>query len=85
MGFSVVEAMKAWRIRLKRSELRRDLGRTGFTFAGTVLDDCFLLVEVEAEEAVVGPGVCATTITAHTNPLSINAKQKNLRNPTTSF
>lgn len=85
MGFSVVEAMKAWCIRRNRGELRRDLdeARVDFFLALVCFDGFFL--EVEAEEAVVEPGVCAASVAAHTNPPRSNAKQKNLRNPTTSF
>jgi hypothetical protein len=87
MGFSVVEAMKAWCMRRNLGELRRDLdvARAGFFFAGAVLGDFFLVVELEAEAAGVEPRVCAATVAARTNAPSSNAKQKNLRNPTTSF
>jgi hypothetical protein len=44
-----------------------------------------LVVGVEAEAAGVELGVCAATAATHTNTPSSNAKQTNLRNPTTSF
>jgi hypothetical protein len=49
------------------------------------LGDFFLVVELEAEAAGVEPRVCAATVAARTNAPSSNTKQKNLRNPTTSF
>lgn len=77
--------MKAWCIRRNRGELRRDLGRGAFFFAGAVLGDFFLVVEAVDEAAGVEPGVWATTVAAHTNTPNSNANQKDLRNPTTSF
>jgi hypothetical protein len=87
MGFSVVEAMKAWCMRRNRGELRRDLDavRVDFFFELAGFDGFFLGVEVEAEAAGVEPGVCAATVATHTNAPSSNTKQTNLRNPTTSF
>jgi len=86
-------------MRLNRGELRRDLARAsvdfllelvdlaglcfGFFLAVFVWEDAGAGSEESGLEAGVELEVCASP--AHTNTLSISAKYRNLRNPTTSF
>jgi len=74
-------------MRRNRGELRRDLdaARVDFFFELGGLDDLFLGVSVVEDAAGAELDVCAATMATHTNPPSNNAKQTNLRNPTTSF
>jgi hypothetical protein len=87
-------------MRLNRGELRRDLARASDDFLFELVDLAglgfrfFLVVFFVWEDAEAGSEefgfeadveleVCASP--AHTNTLTISAKYKNLRNPTTSF
>jgi len=91
--------MNAWCMRLNRGELRRDLARAsddfllelvdlaglgfGFFVFAFVWEEAAAASEESGLEAGVELEVCASH--AHTNTLTISAKYKNLRNPTTSF
>ena len=93
MGFNVAEATNAWCILWKRGELFLDFaGRLVFLRTPTVdkLLFCLLLVcgfacEDDDDWAeAVGSVVCPWT-TGHTTAVRSSAKEKYLRNPTTSL